>query len=316
VEKKPFFLYFSHTLTHEPTVYDSLFRFTMRDTPKGELEGADIPSDTGMWPRMDVWEKVMESMENGMRLNAVAAGIWMDNSLGAMMTYLKKMGLYDDTMIVFLNDHGMLGKFTLFEQGTRVMQILRYPKLFRAGSVMPNHFVTSTVDLAKIIFSLSKTQINSSYVLDSTDWLQDAIDIMENRTNYVAEQDETDIGPFRIVDFYNSHAVKSEKYEYIWRANALYNTESGANYPYTGDYEQLYDLETDPTERVNLITPFMSEHSTLGRIVNKFRQIVTDYNHNVACPLVECKVPHVYGSNDQNEKDHKMKTNWMKYLLM
>jgi len=235
------------------------------------------------------------------------------------------MGLYDDTMIVFLNDHGMLGKFTLFEQGSRVMQILRYPKLFKAGSVMPNSFVTSTVDLAKIIFDLSKTETNSSYVLDSTDWLQDAIDIMASDDNdNDIELDDEEIGSFRIVDFYNSHAVKSAKYEYIWRANQLFNYESGANYPYTADYEQLYDLDSDPTERVNLITPFMSEHSILGRIVNKFRQIVADYNQNVACPpTTACKVPHVYGShtmpkNHSNvvEESKTIKTNWLKYLLM
>merc|ERR1711897_65240 len=114
----------------------------------------------------------------------------MDNSLGAMMAYLKKMGLYDDTMIVFLNDHGMLAKFTLFEQGTRIMQIIRYPKLFKAGSVMPDHFVTSAADLSEVIFEIAKVKKSPGYVSDGVNWLQDAIDIMANRSDISYADDE------------------------------------------------------------------------------------------------------------------------------
>merc|ERR1719361_830018 len=320
VEKKPFFLYFSHTLTHEPWVYDSLFRFSIRDTPKGELKGDDIPSDTGMWSRPYLWEQVMEAMDNGERLNAVAAGMWMDNSLGALTLYLQQMGLYDDTMIIFLNDHGMMGKFTLYEQGTRVMQIIRYPKLFKAGSVMPDHFITSTAHLADIIFELSKTEKDEKYVTDSVNWVQDAIDIMsgEGGMDY-----DDEIGPYRFADMYNSHAIYSQKWKYIWRANQLFNREIGPNYPNCADYEQLYDLENDPIEQINLIND-----ESLSSVIHKLRELMVDYIYNVACPFQPhlCDAPplHEYGEGfiglnkdeEENDEDDEKSNNWLKHMLM
>ena len=267
----------------------------------------------------------MDNMKNGERLNAVAAGMWMDNSIGAMITYLRKMGLYDDTMIIFLNDHGMLGKFTLFEQGTRVMQIIRYPPLFEGGSVMPNNFITSTADLADIIFELTNTHVNESYVTDSINWMQDAIDLIANDTiNY----DHDIIGQYRFADFYNSHAIFTERYKYIWRPNSLRNTESGANYPHSGDLEQLYDLKLDGAETNNIIN-----HPSLHNIVHRLRQIMTDYVENVACAAdIPCKVPTANHTKVHNKQQNKKqvvdehiiddvspvntKWSWLKYLVM
>jgi len=303
-EPKPFFLYFSHTLTHEPITFpESLFRFSMRDTPKGQLFGADIPSDIGMWSRTHLWEQVSESLQNGERLNTVAAAMWLDNSIGAMLSYLQRMGLFDDTMIILLTDHGMLAKFTLFEQGTRIMQVIRYPKLFEAHSVLPNDFVTSTVDLAQIIFELSETQIDEKYVTDSVNWLQSAMDVLSASPTPNATVD-ADIGSYRFSDYYNSHAIVSVNWKYIWRANQLF-VENAEQYPHCADYEQLYDLRVDGAETNNV-----ANDDSLAHIVRKMRQIMIDYIETIACPQMPCKVP-------QLTMQKKSKSaSWMKYLLM
>merc|ERR1740123_935171 len=317
-EPKPFFLYFSHTLTHEPWVYDSLFRFSIRDTPTGELVGSDIPTDTGMWSRPYLWEQVMEAMDTGERLNAVAAGMWMDNCLGALTNYLQRMGLYDDTMIIFLNDHGMMGKFTLYEQGTRVMQIIRYPPLFGAdGNVMPDEFVTSTADLADVIFDLANVKKDEKYVTDSVNWIQDAIDIIasDDDDGFEFVSDDDLIGSHRFADMYNSHSIYSKRWKYIWRANQLFNKEIGPNYPNCADYEQLYDLDADPTEQINLINA-----DGLDAVIRQLRQLMVEYIYNVACPFEQkhlCSIPPIHSEHQIDEENgDENEKNWLEHILI
>lgn len=72
----------------------------------------------------------------------------LDENIGKLMSYLKKSGQYDNTLVIFLNDNGgqcdtnhannapyngMKG--TLFEGGVRVPFIIQWPKKIKAGTV-------------------------------------------------------------------------------------------------------------------------------------------------------------------------------------
>lgn len=93
---RPFFLYFASTLTHSPEVVDALNNHDFLESPKGTLSGSDVPNDTAMAPREDI-----PTWSGG------ASYLWMDDMVGAVMTYLEDNGLSNDTLFIFQNDHGM-----------------------------------------------------------------------------------------------------------------------------------------------------------------------------------------------------------------
>jgi len=73
-----------------------------------------------------------------------------DMCVGAILKALDASGAAEDTLVVFVSDHGMgwaFAKWTLYPYGTRTPCILRFPKGLRAGRVDGEH-VLSTVDIA------------------------------------------------------------------------------------------------------------------------------------------------------------------------
>jgi N-sulfoglucosamine sulfohydrolase len=72
-----------------------------------------------------------------------------DDCLNEILKALKKSGQWDNTMIVFLSDHGMplpFAKTQLYHHSTRTPLMVRLPKVTEAGKVEKKHMV-SIVDL-------------------------------------------------------------------------------------------------------------------------------------------------------------------------
>merc|ERR1712228_791008 len=99
------------TLTHEPLIYEALFNYTKKESPKGTLNGDEVP-DTTMMTRQQVWSTAtsLTGSTNMQRLNYLAGGVWVDDAFGALIDYLKLNNIYDNTFIVVMNDHGMGAK--------------------------------------------------------------------------------------------------------------------------------------------------------------------------------------------------------------
>eukprot|EP01084_Bolivina_argentea_P021100 39188_1 len=175
-DNKPFFLYMAHTLAHSPDAKTSLFDYDIAETPKGKLNRHEIPTDTSMKDRCDIWRDAMElGFEDEKDLDYAAACLWIDDSLGALIRYLKTLGndIYNNTMIIVMNDHGQGSKGTIYEQGIRTFQYIRYPKLFEPNIILNENFVVSAVDLASVIFDITNTNVNENYILDSRNWIDD-----------------------------------------------------------------------------------------------------------------------------------------------
>eukprot|EP01084_Bolivina_argentea_P067819 123444_1 len=287
-EEKPFFLYFSTTLAHVPNIYieDVFSNYNSRQTPGGLLYADDIPNDTGMATRDEIWQMTLDTLGisntntatiDSSLINMIAATIWIDNAIGAMINYLKKHKLYDNTFIVLANDHGYDAKGTLYEHGSRIFQYIRYPPLFgTAGYIMPDDFIVANYDLAAVIFSLSESHIPSNYILDGTNWLPDVL----NEINGVSNS-KMQCCNERYIDTYNSHGIVTKNNKYIFRATDEIRTESPPPlnaYPYIHDTEQLYRLNIDPTEQKNKINS-----GALSDITFQFRAKMINYIEQVAC---------------------------------
>ena len=62
----------------------------------------------------------------------------LDSRIGLVISELKKRGLYENTLIIFMGDNGaalIRGKGTLYDCGIHVPLIARYPKMINSGTV-------------------------------------------------------------------------------------------------------------------------------------------------------------------------------------
>lgn len=79
-----------------------------------------------------------------------------DDSVGAILAALKASGEDENTIIVFLSDHGMplpFSKTQLYHHSTRTPLMIRWPGVTKAGAVDDEHMI-STVDLLPTILDM------------------------------------------------------------------------------------------------------------------------------------------------------------------
>lgn len=117
----PFYLYWAITLTHWPDPVASLRR-DPRESGEGILE---TPITTVQPSRASVFQRVNEA---GLS-ERYAGALWVDDGIGAVVQRLKDLGIFENTMIILMNDHGSrdYGKGTCYEGGIQTQLVLHWP---------------------------------------------------------------------------------------------------------------------------------------------------------------------------------------------
>lgn len=176
----------------------------------------------------------------------------IDDSVGQILATLEKLGLEDDTMIVYTSDHGdMMGDHGMILKGwlpykgiLNVPLIFKVPGVTRAGSVSDS--LVSAVDLAPTILNLcnvdEKAQPPDMQGLDITPVLQDPGATL--RDCCLIEVDEIDSVLAKAMA--NPKAATG-RLKYL--ITDRYSLTVYAGFPGYGD---LFDLEEDPHELDNL----------------------------------------------------------------
>lgn len=80
----------------------------------------------------------------------------MDQIAGGILDALKESGLANDTVVIFLSDHGMawdLSKWSLYPSGVRTPLIIRWPNQIKPKRI-DDHSLVSVVDIAPTIAEL------------------------------------------------------------------------------------------------------------------------------------------------------------------
>ncbi len=122
---KPFFLYMATTLMHGPGAVQSI-NADPRATAFGYLE----KPITVQPPRKDAWQRGLDAGHNPHD----AAATWLDDGIGAIMKHLETLGLAEDTLIVYFNDHGTdVGKGSCYEGGVRTPSMVYWPGRIKPG---------------------------------------------------------------------------------------------------------------------------------------------------------------------------------------
>lgn len=154
----PFFLYYAATLTHTPDNAESLER-DPRLSPVGLL---DEPI-TGLQPdRADVIRRVKEAGIDRENWGAT----WLDDGVGALVKKLEDLGLADNTLIVYFDDHGMeySGKGTLYEGGLVSPTIAYWPGRIPAGGTV--EALTQNTDFAPTFMALAGATTPDDMAID------------------------------------------------------------------------------------------------------------------------------------------------------
>ncbi|MFC4311898.1 sulfatase [Steroidobacter flavus] len=251
---KPFFLYLSHKAVHSDAKpaerhanqYADLqikLPASMANTPENNLgkplwvrnqrnswHGADFPYHTDQ----SITEMVREIYR---ALSSV------DDSLGRILTYLRKNRLDKNTVVVFysdngflIGDHGLIDKRNAYEGSIRVPMIVSAPGLLPKG--VTNPAVVRNLDLAPMFLDFAGVEIPSQ---------MEGKSLVPLAQGKVASAD-WDAGDF-IYEYYwewtlpqtpTTFAIERNRMKYI-------------QYHGVWDTEELYDLNRDPDEMHNLI---------------------------------------------------------------
>jgi N-sulfoglucosamine sulfohydrolase len=270
--KKPLFLNANITDPHRPFAYSEQGK-KVKNPKKAEArekEGevkpyqpAEITVPSFLEDLPDVRREVAEYYTSVKRF---------DMSFGELMAVLQAAGILDDTLIIFLSDHGMsfpFSKATVYRNGTWSPVLMRWPGM---GTPQRRDEFVSSVDILPTL--LEALGLPAQDGVDGRSWLpllqgqkQADRDYVVTHVNTVSSGKGFPQRCVRMKDFsYQFHAWPNGTAQY--RVEAMNGltfqamakaAESDAKLKarvqqfVVGVPEQFFDLRTDPDERANLI---------------------------------------------------------------
>ncbi len=165
---QPWFLFTSflhpHPPFNPPSPWHKLYRTRSMPPPKVPQDAESLQTYWNRyWNRFKYRDQGIDrNLVRCMKAYYYACVSFVDYQVGRILDGLEKIGQADNTLVLFLSDHGeylgdynCFGKFSMHDAAVRVPLIARYPKCFQAGSV--SHTPVSLVDVAPTILSASGT---------------------------------------------------------------------------------------------------------------------------------------------------------------
>lgn len=251
-QDKPFFMYISHKAVHSD--------FVGRDGERGKYDAksweppvtfANTPENRKGKPRWLVDQRnSRHGSDFGYNLadfdvqqyhkRYCEALIAVDDNVGRVMKHLKSVGMLDDTLVIYMGDngflfgeHGLIDKRVAYEPSIRVPLLMQYPKKLKPGTKVAK--VVANIDIASTL--LEAAGITKPVHMDGDSfWKLLLGESIPWRTTLLYEYFWEWNYPMTPTIF----ALRGERYKFI-RAHGVWDT------------DELYDLETDPDERFNLV---------------------------------------------------------------
>lgn len=259
--RRPFFLWSSWIAPHPPfDIPDSYAEmYCDKDLPKPIKDKTPVSTVTEIRktiPGIPEGEGKFEEYSKRLREVYYASVSLVDHNIGKVLDALEETKQLDNTIIIFTTDHGEMlgdhetfGKSTSYESSSHIPFIVRYPEKFKPGSkcgefcdlndIMPTVLDIAGIDYPKPdIFELP----GGSLIKDDKD----------REYQYM----EFGVGVYRWV------AIRDKQFKYT--------------YHYREEYEELFDLENDPGESINLMHEKAKEYKEvrdrLYKVLLKYEQ--------------------------------------------
>jgi N-sulfoglucosamine sulfohydrolase len=213
----------------------------------------------------------------------------LDDGVGAVLDALEELGLADDTLVICTTDHGIAfpgWKTTMTDRGTGVMLILRGPGGFDGGKT--TDALVSQIDLYPTICDLLE--------IERPPWLQGAslLPIASGAAEEIHDAVFAE-GTYHVA-YEPQRAIRTRRWKYIRRFGdrALpvpANTDDSPSkdvWLHNGwlddpiDFEQLYDLVSDPNESHNL-----ASDPARGEVLDDLRARLEQWMRETGDPLLD-----------------------------
>ncbi|EDM26420.1 heparan N-sulfatase [Lentisphaera araneosa HTCC2155] len=156
----------------------------------------------------------------------------MDQIIGGILKELDESGMADNTLVIFLSDHGMpwqMGKWSLYPSGTRTPLLMRWPAQIKPGRREKNAIV-SAVDIAPTLAEICginaiKATDGKSFAdlakTENSKWNRNFAFSTFNYMNNNKPQDQ--LAPEYSTDLYQkteqyrpSRALNNTRFSYVW----------------------------------------------------------------------------------------------------
>jgi len=285
VHQEPYFMYYATTVPHGPYTAEKSWDNDRTVTSEGILSGAPNVQPT----RESIKQRLVEAglATDSTINNEVANVLWIDDALGALIAKLKETGDYDNTIIVFMSDHGQSAKGSCYEGGVSTPLIIWKSGGFAAGN--RNNALVSNIDFVPTLFDIAGGKSDTISGIDGVSMLpllngevdkiheslyfemgfsrgilKDSIKYIalrypEYANNWTYEQRDsvlTKWNDFRKANQYAYHFTDPNMpFSHLMLLPGGGDAEywSMKKYPHYYETDQLYDLRKDNKEQINLI---------------------------------------------------------------
>ena len=200
----------------------------------------------------------------------------VDDSVGELLAYLEKEGQLDNTIIVYTSDqgfwmgeHGWFDKRFMYEESFRTPLLIRYPKKIAAGSKCKA--LVQNIDFAPTLLDVAGVKVPETMEGHSlqplfrgekpADWRKSIYYHYYDYPTFhlVRRHDGIRTDRYKLIHFYGKGGENGATPNMLkpgTRENRTFNMLKNANYFPTAsedlNYNELYDLQTDPQELNNL----------------------------------------------------------------
>ncbi len=249
--EKPFFMYLSHKAVHAnftpATRHEGRYSDSPWQRPASEELDPEKAKNQPRWLRdqRNSWHGVDFPYHSELDVEKYykrycEAFLAVDESIGQVVDQLKTMGIYEDTLIIYMGDngfmfgeHGLIDKRVAYEASIRVPMVMHCPALFKPNTVVEE--VVANIDIGPTVLTAAGLEIPPH--MDGRSF----IDLARGKASSWRDY-------FLYVYYWEKNfpqsptvfALRGDRYKYI-------------TYYGLWDTDELYDLKTDPEESVNLI---------------------------------------------------------------
>jgi len=248
---KPFFLYLSHKAVHANFTpekkYDQKFANKPFKRPASEAKVADNHRNLPRWllDQRNSWHGVDFPYHSDLNVEQYYKRYCeslcsVDDSVGAVMEKLKEMGIYDETLVIYMGDngfmfgeHGLIDKRVAYETSIRVPMLMQCPDLFQGNTVIDK--MVANIDIAPTVMEAMGLQKPPH--MDGESFIDLALGKPVPWREYFL------YAYYWEKNFPQSPTVfslRSDKYKYT-------------TYYGLWDTDEFFDLQADPGEQNNLI---------------------------------------------------------------
>jgi len=262
-KENPFFLYFATTIAHGPDKLGSKYKGNPLATPVGFLEKPleVMPSRASLAKRIK--DAGLEQEKTDI--------LWLDDGIGALLNKLEKIGKLDNTVIFFIDDHGVeSGKGSLYEGGIKTVSFVWGPSFIKSG--IRSKQLVSNIDMVPTAMEMAGITPSKKYQIDGTSMLP----LLEGNDAPIHESLYFEMGATRAIikDGYKYLAFKApnnvktklekngKKATHLCDKPGGRGSESPALKFYAKNYfseDQFYNLEKDPFESNNMYNDLMQK---------------------------------------------------------